>query len=40
VIESLIVKVTMFTPGNKPARATVNLKLREAQRLSAKKAGT
>jgi hypothetical protein len=36
VIESLIIKVTMFNAENKPVRATVNLKLKEAERLSAK----
>lgn len=36
VIESLSIKVTMFNQANKPVRATVNIKLKEAERLSAK----
>jgi hypothetical protein len=40
VIESLSIKVTMFNKQNKPVRATVNIKLKEASRLSAKGGGT
>jgi hypothetical protein len=36
VIESLSIKITMFNQQNKPVRATVNIKLKEAERLSAK----
>jgi hypothetical protein len=36
VIESLSIKITMFDVKNKPVRASVNIKLKEASRLTAK----
>ena len=43
VMESLSIKVTMFNKSNKPVRATVNVKFKEAQRFDlakSSKAGT
>jgi hypothetical protein len=39
VIESLSVKYTLFDGAGKPRRATVNVKFKEAERLSAAKGG-